>query len=111
MSAELIALAHKFGAVFTETDRVVFSSRSDFEAFAAALSTQARASEAEDAPEGWQLVPVEPTYAMLRAYATCWQGFKMRGTELGTRARHEWKAMLDAAPRATQGDGRGENGE
>lgn len=44
-------------------------------------------------PEGWQLVPIEPTKAMLLAYTKC-------KTVAGERwAKHQWKAMLAAAPK------------
>lgn len=42
------------------------------------------------APEGWQLVPVEPTMAMISAATAATTGF-------GTRA--QWDAMLAAAPK------------
>lgn len=43
-------------------------------------------------PDGWQLVPVEPTEEMCLAYTKC-------KTEAGEKwARHQWAAMLAAAP-------------
>jgi len=43
-------------------------------------------------PLGWKLVPEEPTESMQLAYTKC-------KTEAGFRwARHQWKAMLAAAP-------------
>lgn len=44
-------------------------------------------------PEGWQLVPKEPTEEMLFAYTKC-------KTTAGERwAAHQWHAMLAAAPK------------
>lgn len=47
------------------------------------------------APEGWQLVPVEPTMAMISAATAATTGF-------GTRA--QWDAMLAAAPKPEGGE-------
>lgn len=46
------------------------------------------------APEGWQLVPVEPTMAMISAATAATTGF-------GTRA--QWDAMLATAPKPEGG--------
>jgi hypothetical protein len=42
------------------------------------------------------LVPKEPTEAMLHAYATAWNGYEIRGTTLGQRGVHEYRAMIAA---------------
>ena len=47
------------------------------------------------APEGWQLVPVEATMAMISAATAATTGF-------GTRA--QWDAMLAAAPKHQGGE-------
>jgi hypothetical protein len=44
-------------------------------------------------PEGWQMVPIEPTQEMLKAMEEQW----MRGASIDM-ARREYKAMLAAAP-------------
>ena len=50
----------------------------------------------------WQLVPKEPTQAMLLAYATAWNDYQIRGLTVGQIAAHEYRAMLAAAPKAQQ---------
>lgn len=53
----------------------------------------------DDVPDGWQLVPVEPTEEMCLAYTKC-------KTEAGEKwARHQWAAMLAAATQPAIPDG------
>jgi hypothetical protein len=70
------------------------------DAVAQAARAALAAHEAER--EGWQWVPKEPTHAMLLAYAKAWDGFEIRGTTVGQRAAHEYKAMLAAAAPSKQ---------
>jgi len=56
------------------------------------LAEEAVRAKQQAVPEGWQLVPVEPTVDMLEA--TC---------ERGNYARNVWEAMLAAAPKLEGG--------
>lgn len=56
-------------------------------------ATEALRAHLSTVPDGFVLVPVEPTDAMLFAYTKCI-------TEAGFKwARHQWAAMIAAAPK------------
>lgn len=56
---------------------------------------------AQQAPEGWVLVPREPTEAMLDAGAECDGSFSRKQAYETTEAI--WSAMLDASPSVGEG--------
>jgi hypothetical protein len=68
----------------------------------AALS--ARSAEPVKPPEGWKLVPVEPTREMLEAAVKCRYGQATYKVSMASveeaEAADDYRAMLDAAPRA-----------
>lgn len=60
--------------------------------------TWAKSQQAPSAvPEGWQLVPIEPTEVMLRQMEQQW----MVGSQIDM-AKREYKAMLAASPEPTK---------
>lgn len=61
------------------------------------LYTQPQPAQQGSVPEGWKLVPVEPTATMISAFehAPCAENY----TDAATWA---WEAMLDAAPQPPQ---------
>lgn len=65
------------------------------EAVARALAASAPSREA---PEGWKLVPIEPTREMLRRHSENVDGLDE------WRAKQDWHNMLSAAP-STSGEG------
>lgn len=54
-----------------------------------------------EVPEGWKLVPVEPTPDMRRAFHDAHERFE-DGEEVDGSPDDEWRAMLDAAPQPPQ---------
>ncbi|MFV0673624.1 hypothetical protein [Variovorax sp. tm] len=70
----------------------------------AALSLSLTSTEKSDGtvPEGWQLVPIDPTDAMIRA------GYDAENNDGKTYLRPAWRYMLAAAPKAAEKSGRSE---
>lgn len=65
------------------------------EAFDAGASAQQRAQPTPSVPDGWKLVPIEPTTEMICEMERQW----MCGSQIDM-AKREWKAACAAAPEA-----------
>lgn len=85
--AELLRDARKYVTALGKPDDEVSAVQMTVSRIDALLAGQVPAPAA---PEGWQLVPVEATMAMISAATAATTGF-------GTRA--QWDAMLAAAPK------------
>ena len=58
----------------------------------------AQAQPAPSVPEGWKLVPIEPTHEMVKACASAARAYMQEYGENSPR-RVMWAAMLAAAPK------------
>ena len=91
----LMVRAVDFNRIHTESEmrRTALLDEMQKDALAAGQATAAQAV----VPSGWNLVPTEPTQAMLDAVVTSMDDFLL-GKEAEKQYREDWAAMLAAAP-------------
>lgn len=104
-------LAKQYDASMPSRAAHIRAGTSDHKAIDAILAFAALDSRAGDAGEGWKLVPVEPTEAMLDAYWKQTGESKEMRSRTHAYMRRYWSAMLAATPApavdAQEGDDEG----
>ncbi|APX66301.1 hypothetical protein AV944_11180 [Sphingomonas sp. LK11] len=91
-------LAKQYDASMPSRAAHIRAGTSDHKAIDAILAFAALDSRAGDAREGWKLVPVEPTEAMLDAYWKQTGESKEMRSRTHAYMRRYWSAMLAATP-------------
>lgn len=83
-----------FGAEIAAGHKVY---ESEYSIFCKALATIDRLIE-KPAPQGWKLVPIEPTEEMSLTFRREWQDMDIRGKLRSEMFKAAYKALLSAAP-------------
>jgi hypothetical protein len=101
MSKELIEqLAKEHGAIFTdwqnarEPEIAFYGGTTQLEAFAKAYAQ----TQGQSIPDGWKLVPIEPTPEMIEAGNKAAHEGGCDLWQLKREVMNAWPAMLNAAP-------------